>query len=123
MLRNYAKLCQKEGVNSDRVRVAPPSSNADRDTCKSAAVDKKPSGAKPSPFAKAQQQAEAAALAKKQGKQSAADAAKTREQEIRQAANRRKSLTKLHTARTPKGQPMLSRISTVLLQKISAGKV
>lgn len=121
MLRNYAKLCKREGVSSDRVRIT------QADGGKEQGPDggsnnrrKKTSAAKPSPFAKAQQQAERAAQATTASKVSAADVAKKREAEIRQAGQRRKQLTKLHSARTPKGQPMLSKISTVLLQRITA---
>jgi hypothetical protein len=112
MLRNYAKLCAKEGIQSDRVNMGPKADSGEP----KGRFQPKEKVTKPSPFAKAEEQAKAA----KQNKVEDQSARQSREQAVKAAEKRRKETTKLYKARTKKGQPLLSKMSSLLLNKISA---
>ena len=111
MLRNYAKLCEKEGIVSDRVHVG---SKSDDDVNTSKLPKKKE--VKPSPFLKAELMAKSV----QEEKQQLIDSKVSKEEAIKMAEKRRKDRTKLLNARTRKGQPFLSKYSTLLLDKITS---
>lgn len=113
MLRNYSRLCAKEGIISDRVNMGPKKSNDGNFENKKKFQEKT---ARPSPFAKAELQASAA----KEARLATKNLKVTREQAIKDAEHRRKETTKVYSARTKKGQPMLSKMSSLLLSKITS---
>lgn len=110
MLRDYAKLCVKEGVVSDRVNT---NNSGQKPHHKQQLANK----GKKNPFEKAELLAKSKEVSSIQ-KESNSQA--IREKEIKQAARKRKETSKIYQARTKKGQPYLSKISSVLLEKISA---
>lgn len=112
MLRNYAKLCAKEGIQSDRVNMGP---KVDKEESTKGRFVPKEKEVKPSPFAKAEEQAKAAKLQRLEDKNNR----QSREEAIKAAEKKRKETTKLYKARTKKGQPLLSKMSSLLLNKIS----
>jgi len=112
MLRNYAKLCAKEGIQSDRVNMGPKEESKEQ----KGRFQPKEKTVKPSPFAKAEEQAKAA----KQNKVEEKSSRQSKEEAVKTAEKRRKETTKLYKARTKKGQPLLSKMSSLLLNKISA---
>ena len=111
MLRNYAKLCEKEGIVSDRVHIGEKAESDEAHVSKHKRKDMKPS-----PFLKA----ELAAKSVQEEKQHLIECKVSKEEAIKQAEKRRKDKTKLLNARTKKGQPFLSKFSTLLLDKITS---
>ena len=98
MLRKYAKLCSREEIQSDRVRIGP--KPADHSEAKSGSAV---SSISPAPFSKEMK------LAKELAEQKAE---KAREKiavqvDIKKAEKRRKVLRKEHSQRTRKGQPVM----------------
>ena len=118
MLRNYAKLCVKEGVVSDRVNT-----NNDSEQQKPRPKQNLKHGKK-NPFEKAELLAKnklsGGSDAGSNNKDDYINTQARKDKEIKQAAKKRKETSKIYQARTKKGQPYLSKISSVLLAKISA---
>jgi hypothetical protein len=123
MLRNYAKLCKREGVLSQRVNMGGAARQSEESISaeKDSKIDKSNSG-RPNPYLKYEKKAKLLANSGDISNKNLEVERKRREAEILKAAQNRKSISKVHMARTSKGQPLLSKISTLLLQKISARK-
>jgi rRNA processing len=113
MLREYSKLCTKEGIESDRIHVGPkiktaPSTNDE--------TVRAPRAAKPNPFMR-----EIAAAEAKRS-QEVYDKDKTsRSTDIKEARDRRNNKSKQYKL-TGKGQPLLKSKIHGLLDKLTAAK-
>jgi hypothetical protein len=114
-LREYAKLCKKEGIESERVNLGPrveKSEEAKRADWEEKKKNKK--ALKSQPFAKEQQQAEVAAAEKREGQK----ARLSREEEIAQKLKARKEKTRDRMKKTKKGQPLMNDTVKRLLSSI-----
>ena len=140
MLRNYAKLCEKEGISSDRVRIGPKNSErservkrndtvgddqendeiTSNNSSKPSKFNKHASQVKRSPFLKAEKQAEQLAIDRATQQQNTEEEKRNKELAIKNALKKRKQNTKIYTSRTKKGQPYLSKMSGLLLDKITS---
>lgn len=104
-LRKYAKLCKRDGIESDRVNLGDASAPAEH----------KPK-VKPQPFAKAERTAA-------QAKEAKAEAEAHRQQvdkEVRESQKVREAKRQQHLKRTKSGQPVLNNTVKNLLAKIQA---
>jgi rRNA processing len=111
MLREYAKLCQKEGIESDRVHIGP-RETADRLSGKKA---KNTKHGKISPFQEAEKQAQ---IQSKQ-RQEAARLAEEKKREIKEKERLREVKKRERMKRTKKGQPILANTIKSILGKLT----
>lgn len=116
MLRKYAKLCKKEGIQSDRVNLNSSSGQTNSE-------EKEPKKAKTkaktkSPFKKELQQAEE----RKQELSTKATAQKDNETKKKLSLKTREERRRNMTRRTSSGQPILGNQISSMLQKLQASK-
>lgn len=107
ILRNYAKLCAAEGIQSDRVHIGPRDETKKREK-----KNKKPK--KSNPFERAEVDA-------KNSKQAAEEERERKQRvalEIENAKRIKKEKKKLVTARTKGGQPILANQISLMMQKL-----
>lgn len=110
-LRKYAKLCKRDGIESDRVNLGDASAPAQPFS----KAEPKPK-VKPQPFAKAERTAA-------QAKEAKAQAEAHRQQvdkEVRESQKVREAKRQQHLKRTKSGQPVLNNTVKNLLAKIQA---
>ena len=129
MLREYSKLCAKEGVVSDRVNMKniitqDTSANVEAsvaintDENKERAKKKKNKKVKPNPFEKALEIANENKLKQEEKKQFF----KNKDDEISQAQQNRKRKTKLLMLKTKSGQPIMKNRINMILEKLQVKK-
>jgi hypothetical protein len=109
ILRNYAKLCVAEGIQSDRVHIGP---RDDKDSTRK----KKEKVAKANPFKRAELNAQESKMAVEAEREKK----KNKELEIEHAKKKNNEKKKLITARTKKGQPILSNQISLVMQKLQS---
>ena len=117
MLRDYAKLCKREGVASDRVNMHGSSSSNNNDTATAAAGTSKPAAAKKAnPF----RDAELAARQKAEEKQREQQRQEQVQREIQAKAKARERQRAERMKRTRKGQPIMATQIKNILGKLTA---
>lgn len=122
-LRKYAKLCEKEGVDSQRVNLSKNPAVSETTTAaqpSDAAVSdekkkkKKAKSVQRPVFEKEKKKAQELQQSRDQREKEI----KTRELEKRQALNKRNEKRKMHMKTTRKGQPLMNNKINSLLEKI-----
>lgn len=111
-LRKYAKLCKRDGIESDRVNLGSGPAPMQQPFAK---AERKPK-VKPQPFAKA----ERAAAEAKEAKAQAEAHREQVEKDIRESQKVREAKRQQHMKRTKSGQPVLNNTVKSLLAKIQA---
>jgi rRNA processing len=114
-LREYAKLCQREGIESDRVHLGP------RDSTKSAHSDankgsKEKKNSKVSPFLEAEKEARS----NKQQREEAIRMAEEKRLQIKEKERLREVKKRERMKRTKKGQPILANTIKSILGKLTS---
>jgi len=116
MLRDYAKLCKREGVTSDRVNMHGSSNN--NDTATSAGTSKPAAVKKANPF----RDAELAARQKAEEKQREQQRQEQVQREIQAKAKARERQRAERMKRTRKGQPIMATQIKNILGKLTADR-
>jgi hypothetical protein len=114
MLRKYAKLCIKEGIQSDRVNTGPRKEVEDSGGKKTMKSKEKENTGNYKPFKKAEEYAAKVEQAHKEKE----ELRKLSMQEKENALKRREEKRKLLSKKTKKGQPLLGNHMKSILEKL-----
>jgi rRNA processing len=122
-LRKYAKLCEREGIVSDRVNISNNKVNTDmkqdsNDVTRPTKTEPLPKISKANPFAHAME----VAKKKEAEKHEHLKMKETKALEIQAAAKKRQAKQKEFMQRTKRGQPVLHNQIKNILTKLQAGK-
>jgi hypothetical protein len=114
-LRKYAKLCKREGIQSDRVRIGKKEDKEEGESTSASANTKQQKDHKP--FRRAEKEAERQEQLEHDKEQHRLATQKQKEEALRKREEKRKALSKT----TRKGQPVLGNHIKSMLQKLQAG--